>query len=384
MQANSLITIHRNTKYSVISDKYKQHVNSLITGNKVLVPLHENFVKVNTPLFGINYIASKLLIEPFISETFHEEYQKAIAFIGYCHTIIPKRNAPNAPRDAFHINSFNDNIITYKPDEFGHIQNYQRIDFKHLFGNCFGPSSLRLMCVKAEVMIFLYFRLLTTEEYGNKDKDYDFIVGGITRAAQKYNSTEDEYLSKALYIWELTTLFNVYTSIDISEENDLSLPSHHVFFTPHRFSYIYDFGSYDITQLYTGNPDPRGGHLTLTPKSVTEMPISETFFYIPVSSIAVNESTRSFNEIVAHMGGDVNIIMKELVYIASYEGQFLDYGVVNDNSKDFSFDNLEQASEFAHHVTIPADVNTEKVYVSTLVNNNGIYELNYIKFVSGN
>lgn len=384
MQANSLITIHRNTKYSVISNKYTQHVSSLVSGDKVLVPLHENFVKVNTPLFGINYITSKLVIDSFISESFYEEYQKAIAFIGYCHTIIPKRNAPNAPRDAFHINSFNDDIITYKPDEFGHIQNYQRIDFKHLFGNCFGPSSLRLMCIKAEVMIFLYYRLLTIGEQGMNDKDRDLIVGGITRAVQKYNSTEDEYLSKALYIWELTTLFNVYTSIDVSEENDLSLPSHHVFFTPHRFAYIYDFGSYDITQLFTGNPDPRGGHLSLTPKSVTELPISETFFYIPVSSIAVNESTRSFNEIVAHMGGDACNIIKDLIYIASYEGQFLDYGTVNDNSKDFSFETIEQATEFARRVTIPADVDLSNVYVSTLVNNNGIYELNYIKFESSN
>lgn len=395
----STIYIHRNTPYNTISNKYFNicmKYYSDVTMNKInlsQLPFRtENMYKVDSPLY--------ILDNEYIMDDDIDSYRQSLMFIGKCHSFIPTRNnefrRENGfySRDRFNINFFNDDDITYALDEFSMpcIKNTGQVNYKKVLETCFSLSSLRTMCVKSEIVIFLYYHalnLLNTKSINEMElNNVKCIIGGVARAVNSANRFEDEYISNAVYIWELTTFFNVFARLSEADEKQYSIPCHHVFRFPIRYDFIYDFGSYDLFTKYYPNIENScdRGHISMTPKSDTDIEYErETYFYIPVTSEAVIQSTNNFNEVMNEFKNKRNLFEKanHMCNIFDYERNFIiERNDMAHDSKCFNFETVDEAVEFVKNISLPPVLHNKLVYIPLMLKQNNDCKLTYFKKIS--
>lgn len=239
-----MINIDNNTIYDKVygplHDMYEQYIT-----NKLVYPMLENnMCKLNTPLYYLS--------ETFIHEIYRNNYKRALLFIGKCHISIPDNTKFLNTRD------FNNGCISYCRDEFGRITyTTEKFDYEKLLKIAFSRSSLRLMCIKAEIAVFLFYYVLSlhvddiqSHKFNrNKfDEPSLFILSAMAYCVNRYrsfNNSHKNITAMAVYIWELTTFINIFSDLTLSHEDNYNLPYRHLFQRPHRYCNIANFGDYD-------------------------------------------------------------------------------------------------------------------------------------------
>lgn len=227
------ITINSDTNYADIYDRIKTlYLSKFDIQNLPSIPTYDKHLKTNTPLIYAEDLNDLIL----------ETYQKALLYIGKCHSEVPGN------RDRVCMANFN-NTINYGTREFGYIPKAMQFSYQKLIEIAFSASGFRLMCVKAEIAVYLYFKILskiietgTDECLTENDKVF---LGGVTYAIDMSLKHGNENIRMAVYVWELTTLMNVFGDLDLEFERLYCIPSHHVFQSVHRYNNITYFGEYN-------------------------------------------------------------------------------------------------------------------------------------------
>lgn len=367
-----MICIDHNTDYSKIRDALKEIYTSYLSKDHEAPPSYNRFIKVNTPLFYIG--------EGIINDAYIDDYRKALLFIGKCHREVPLNKRMIDTRD------FSMGEIIYKTREFGYVPKSLQFSFRKLVDMAFSASSFRLMCVKAEIAVLLYYMALSSvigKDFEDYPEDVMFILGAFAFAINKYHSMQNPIKGMASYIWELTTFVNVYTNCNQEIEDNFSMPSHHVFQSTRRYGSIANFGDYDC---FTEKCDFGDGeeefysHLSKVPKCPTNITYNNNvWFYIPTESDVKSLCTECFNRVmnaVKLCSGDLMHVGLELREITSYESEFL---LAKDESYaegcEFFFKSENEAKEFIKTIKVPETFVGKNLYFCVMIKENGRQEL---------
>lgn len=324
------ISFNDNHSYSKIKDIYLKEYDLQKLPS---IPTYSFHIKTNTPLIYVSNLNDVIL----------DTYRKALLYIGKCHHDVPLN------KNKLFISIFN-NEINYTTREFGYIPKNMKFEYKKLIDMAFSASSFRTMCIKAEIAIYFYFKILSklveTESEECLTEEDRIYLGGVTYAINRSLKHNDESIKMAVYVWELTTLMNVFGNLDYEFENTFCIPSHHVFQTTHRYNYITYFGEYDeyeeknsipIDSTVEVNLDEFDFylHLSRVPRCETNIEYDyNNIFYNGIDTTS-NEGiimydvrsncTKCFNKYFksALDMPDLNDQIKELLKICSYEEEYL-------------------------------------------------------------
>lgn len=402
-----MLRIDERTKYADIFDQLKsiyQNYISLSTDSCTeKTPLQYDFMtKVNTPLY---------YVDDLIDPKYRDDYRKSLLFIGKCHKEVPLNKKYMDTRD------FNKFEINYAVKEFGYIPKTLKFKYKTLMDMTFSASAFRLMCVKAEIAIFLYFRALTlrdelrhrsdqtnltvdsnvndqtnsaidsnvtsdVNDQINSDidsqtnsepismDDIEYIFGAISCAVSRFNNfiALNEFKAMASYIWELTTFINVFANLDNEIEDRYMMPKHHVFVSTHRYGSIANFSDYN--QYPCG--DDFQFQLARVPKCPSYVKFdNDVLFYIPIISDTKNICTECFNEIyddVKLCSYNLQFIAYELCKTCNYEFQFLlKKGEAYAEGCEFFFESELDAKKYIRKIEVPDYVNKRKLYFCLMI-----------------
>lgn len=371
-----MISIDVKTNYKDITNTLEDIYISYLTKDFKQPLMSNNLTKVNTPLF---YIGEDLIDPQYI-----DNYRKALLFIGKCHKEVPLNKKLIDTRD------FSNREIIYKHREFGYIPKPLKFSCKKLIEISFSASSFRLMCIKAEIAVFLYYLALTKvigKDFENYPEEVQFILGAFEYALNGYHTARNNIKGMAVYIWELTTFINVFANLTEKTENEWAMPFHHVFQSTRRYGSIADFGDYNYftEQLFTSPGEEEFySHLSKVPKCPTNIPFNnDIWFYIPPVNDVKPLCTACFNAIfndIREYINDFKLVASELCRITEYESSFL----LSKDEKyaegcEFFFDSDEEANDFIKTVNIPPSFNRNNLYFCLMIKENNHQELKIFK-----
>lgn len=139
----------------------------------------------------------------------------------------------------------NDEIV-YDISEFytpnGLKKSSRRLTQKDIVMNAFSKTNLRYMCIKAEIIIYVYYLIESNPKMKESIKnELEIFIGGLLYAVSVSNDMKDNINTSARFIWELSTLFNIF----VSSNKIQSLPHHHVFDKERKLLYENVFGQYE-------------------------------------------------------------------------------------------------------------------------------------------
>lgn len=167
------------------------------------------------------------------------------------------------------VNGMTDKLSRLSPRS-QHEHFHQRSQ-KEIVMNAFSKTNLRYMCIKSEIVIYVYYVMLSmstslsiNESLSFKINDLESFLGGfnyVIHVIEGMNS--DEIVNKrARYIWELTTLFNLFLTSRSSQtryaysryvgqqrrqqQHQPYLPIHHLFEFERRLLHEDIFGQYSV------------------------------------------------------------------------------------------------------------------------------------------
>jgi len=423
------IIIKRDIPYSYLKNKLKLIYNNYRVSDVVnvftLVPMHKYAIKMNTPLF---YGVDKLSIDD-ISINFGEETIElknipkfALSFIGLCHYVVPKY------KEAVKAFNWINGEISYARSEFANIRGraLSKKEGNEFWSRAiqvgFSASSFRLMCVKAEIIIFILMSVIIkkigTEAYEISDEASTLIAGfvyacnisGINNYLNKdimtLNGKDFDVAvnSMARYVWELTTLYNMFANTTKESENEDMMPSRHIFSEVHKYEEIYDFGDYDnfkntdyasIIRNININIGLTIGdqlsqttisydYLSNTPKTYTDIPISNNnIFYNPQYSNVKSYCTENFDSMMEVFlrtdPYDIETIMTLMNKITNYEKLFRlpNNALYHEDNDGINFQDFKSALAFIYSLNIPClEIDLRNLYFSVRVNKQ-IYNIKY-------
>lgn len=135
-------------------------------------------------------------------------FKKAISYIGKCFHLISENV------DKININLWNNDEIIYDISEFktyDKSKRFNKVQIKDIINKAFSKNNLRYICIKAEILIYTLFILLSNYHEKNED-EYLILFGGINYALIKSKTLirkNNEINTMARYVWELSSLFNL-------------------------------------------------------------------------------------------------------------------------------------------------------------------------------
>lgn len=146
--------------------------------------------------------------ENLIDSKYISTFKKAISYIGKCFHLISENV------DKININLWNNDEIIYDISEFktyDKSKRFNKVRIKDIINKAFSKNNLRYICIKAEILIYTLFILLSN--YHEKIEDeYLTLIGGINYALIKSKTLmrkNNEINTMARYVWELSSLFNL-------------------------------------------------------------------------------------------------------------------------------------------------------------------------------
>lgn len=223
-----MIKITSNNSYKSfkqqITEIYSSHVCEIEELNSFIPKCKSTDIKQITPL-TLNH-------EQLINSEYNNNFIEAINYIRYCCKEISNNIKKIDTR------KWNDDEIIYDISEFYTIKpktQNRRLTQKDIVMNTFSYSNLRYLAIKSEIIIYIYYLILSNSLSFD---DISTFIGGIKYAVSVSNDTIN---GKARYLWELTTLFNIYINDNSIESY---MPTHHCFIKERNLLYENIFGQY--------------------------------------------------------------------------------------------------------------------------------------------
>lgn len=157
-----------------------------------------------------------------ISDKYFTIFKASISFIGKCYKFVTENN------NAIYIKPWNDNEIIYDISEFGafpKIKNNcnlgnngtQLNPYKTVISNAFAKNNFLYMCIKAEIMIYIFYIIISKYHNININDEIKVLIGGVNYALTKSESLMSNCAIRnikinymASYVWELSSLFNLF------------------------------------------------------------------------------------------------------------------------------------------------------------------------------
>ena len=201
-----------------------------------------------------------------ISDEYFTIFKASISFIGKCYKFVTEDN------NAIYIKPWNDNEILYDISEFGTLpkvknnleNNGTKMNpYKTVISNAFAKNNFLYMCIKAEIMIYIFYIIISKYHNININDEIKVLIGGINYALTKSENLMSNCTTRnnkinymASYVWELSSLFNLfihYASLLQTQVNiKCLLPERNVYYNGTQLInddvHIYD----DIDDMYIG------------------------------------------------------------------------------------------------------------------------------------
>lgn len=373
---NSLYYDHLVKRCYIESYENSQSIQSL---SNLSPPTYNYFMKLNTPLFYTSYLG-------IIKDKYIDQFKKSLFFISKAQIDISNNYNYIDTRD------FNSAFIRYTNQEFGNIK-YSKNYSHDLKRYCFTQSSLRFLCIKAEIALFLYYHALSLLD----DKNTSFEINGyiqIIIGAFKYilfqqsnfkKNKVGDIKFKAYYLWELSTFINVFADLTKHDEEHYNIPFHHVFERLYEYENEIDFGSYDESMCRcmmnddTYGENILGGRISKLPKCETNIAFNNnTLFYTVESSNVIIECSDNFNKCIEeymNVGNNFRLKCKILCGITRYECKYiLKPKETFINCYTYYFNDTNEAKN--HMSKLQINKNNNTLYVPVMNNNT----INYIRY----
>ena len=198
-----MIKISYNKSYDFLRPELTEIYNSYNTEPQTLIEniyKSEHYYKQLTSLI-FNY-------ENLVDSEYISTFKKTISYIGKCFHMISENV------DKININLWNNDEIIYDISEFktyDKSKRFNKVQIKDIINKAFSKNNLRYICIKAEILIYTLFILLSN--YHEKIEDeYLTLIGGINYALIKIKTLirkNNELNTMARYVWELSSLFNL-------------------------------------------------------------------------------------------------------------------------------------------------------------------------------